>query len=373
MKIEPTFRYLRQNRLNFCFLCDFQLLPLTMKKQLFFLICFLIGHTAVQMQNPIRLTQRGNSFLAGDSLYKYQVTYKDPGSTGRELDWDFSNARIIKEDYLLKYFQPDSADNTKLCGLEHRTRYYYRQRNDSLWATGFENYTTMMEYTTPELKLKFPFTYGDTLHSPFEGKGMYSNMLTLQVKGYTRIEADAEGKLKLPDGKKYNKALRLYTKRYYSETGRDSLQMTLDTYSWYVKGIRYPVFESIKTSLHYPGKDTTLFYTSFYYTPEELQGGGSYNNSTDMLAEAEKIFTEATLYPNPVISDLKIEYKLARDATIWFSIHNNIGQPVSITVQRKQSEGWNSEIISMGHLIRGTYTLYVHVDDKVLNRVVIKK
>ena len=224
---------------------------------------------------------RSQDIQAGDSLYKYQVEYKDPGSNGRQLEWDFSHLQLINDNYLIKYFYPDKNDTSLICGMEHRTRYYYRQRNDSLWASGFENYTTKIDYIVPELKLIYPFVYGDTLFSHFDGKGKYSNMLDINVKGNTRVKADAEGILKLPE--LTTRALRVHTQRYYSEaktkrgnrvvknpkidslrntTNGDTLRITLDTYSWYVKDIRYPVFESIKTTIHEEAKDTTVFHTT---------------------------------------------------------------------------------------------------------------
>lgn len=357
-----------------------------MKKKLFTLsILFSICGTLLS-QNVLKLTSEKNTYLAGDSLYKYQVEYKDPGSIGRELEWDFNHLQILQDNYLIKYFHPDTIDTTKICGMEHRTRYYYRQRNDSLWSIGFENYTTLMNYTKPELKLKFPFSYGDTLYSTFTGKGIYSNRLPLRVKGYTRIEADAEGSLKLPD-RTINNALRVHSVRQYTETGKDSLQMTLDTYSWYVQGVRYPVFESIKTTIQrkLPAasenaassemKDSTVFRTSFYYSPEELNNSDSENTDVNgnPLSEAEKVFTEARMNPNPVISDLIIDYRLTRKAQIWFSIHNNIGIPMSNTSPQIIDEGYHQNQISMGGMITGTYTVYVHVDDMVVNRVVVKR
>jgi len=361
-----------------------------MKKPLLIILLLSICSLAfTYSQAPLKLTTEKNGYQAGDSIYKYQVEYKDPGSIGRELEWDFSNLNIINEEYLIKYFTPDSADKSKLCGMEHRTRYYYRQQTDSLWALGFENYTTLLNYSKPELKLKFPFTYGDTLYSAFEGKGIYCNLLPLHVKGYTLVEADAEGTLKLPGNKKVNKALRTHTLRYYTETGKDSVEMTLDTYTWYANDIRYPIFESIKTTLHKPSSqrgeeaeskaDTTVFFTSFYYSPEEL------NKQPDLLAkdatdiygnpipEAERVFTEARMNPNPVISNLIIDYKLTRKAQIWFTVHNNIGVPMRQTSPQTLDEGYHQQTIPMGGLITGTYTVYVHIDDMMINRVVVKK
>lgn len=357
-----------------------------MKKHLLTPLLILFINALVFSQSSVYLTYNNNLFIEGDSLYKYQVEYKDPGSLGRELEWDFTKLNILNENYLIKYFHPDKTDTTLLCGLEHRTRYYYRQRNDSLWAVGFENYTTRMDYSIPELKLKFPFAYGDTLFSTFEVEGKYSNLLDLNMKGFTRVKADAEGMLKLPELK--GKALRIHTQRYYTEVKadknnqividsvpktdkQDTLRMTLDTYSWYVKDIRYPVFESIKTTIHHAELDTTVFHTSFYYTPEELPAGTDPDEPE--IPEIERIFTEANMHPNPVVNDLLIGYKLTRPALIWFSVHNNIGVPMRNTTQRLINAGHHYESIPMGGLPIGTYTVYVHVDDMVMSRVVVKR
>src|ERR1035437_3749596 len=219
-----------------------------MRKTIFFFFLF-SASLFTHAQSSQKLTTDRNAYRADDQIVKQQVEFKDPGSNGRGLFWDFSMLQSINEEYALKYFIPDSTNMTRICGMEHNTRYYYLQQRDSLWATGFENSTTYMEYPVPELRLKFPYAYGDTLFSFFTGYGEYCHRIPLIVKGYTRTIADAEGDLLLPKSEKVKKALRVHTLRYYTETSKDSIEMTLDTYSWYAIGIRYPVFESVKTSI----------------------------------------------------------------------------------------------------------------------------
>lgn len=337
-----------------------------------------------------RLTVDRNAYRPADRIVKQQVEYKDPGASGKEISWDFRLVQPINEDYQLDYFIPDSTHMDTLCGKEHNTRYYYSQKRDSLWAIGFENSTTLMEYLKPELKLRFPFGYGDNLRSNFEGTGQYSHRLDLKVKGYTRVEADAEGELLLPDFETVKRALRVHTLRYYTQTGRDSIVMQLDTYAWYADGVRYPVFESITTKLikkaHNPPSplgeetggevDTTVFTTSFYYPPE-LQTSQVQTDPIPEIAEtlhgAEAVFTEATMQPNPVVSNLYINYKLTRSANIWFSVHNNAGIPVHQTKPQARPVGNNYITINMSNIMTGTYTIYVHVDDMVIQMNVIKK
>ena len=339
-------------------------------------------------QTSQRLSTDRNAYRAADQLIKQQVQFKDPGAAGRSLVWDFSTVQPVNEDYKLNYFIPDSTQLNRLCGQEHNTRYYYQQQADSLWSVGFENSTAYMEYIKPELRLRFPFVYGDTLYSNFIGKGQYCHRLSLAVKGYTRVEADAEGDLLLPEFETVKKALRVHTLRHYTQTGKDSVEMTLDTYSWYATGIRYPVFESIKTTMskmikkqsEYEAasrKNSTVFSTSFFYPPELQQA----QVQTDSIAPdpqatavgAAALFTEAQLMPNPVVDNLIINFKLTRAAKVWFTVHNNSGIPLCQTSPQNLSEGHNDSTVHMGGLITGVYSLYVHVDDMVIRLNVVKK
>jgi len=350
-----------------------------------FLLCS--AFLFIPAQTSQKLTTTRNAYRAADEIVKQQIQFKDPGSSGKGLYWDFSTVQLINEAYSLNYFIPDSILMTRLCGMEHNTRYYYRQQQDSLQATGYENSTTFMEYKVPELRIHFPFAYGDTLFSTFEGKGEYCHRLPLAVKGYTRVMADAEGELKLPEFETVKKALRVRTLRHYTETGKDNLEMTLDTYSWYAAGIRYPIFESVKTTLSKKGdrkdekgesiSDTTVFATSFYYPPEkqtsQVQTDPTQAETTDALVGAASVFTEAQLMPNPVVDNLVINYKLIRAAKVWFTVHNNTGIPLCQTSPQNLPEGYNSTNVPMSSLITGVYSLYVHVDDMTMRMNVVKK
>lgn len=342
--------------------------------------CFAVSTLQAQQ----KLGSKYNAYRAGDEILKQQVVFRDPGSSGKDLIWDFRTLQPINQDYKLTYFLPDNTQTNRLCGMEHRTRYYYDQHNDSLWITGYENPTTYMEYLQPELRMKYPFVYGDTLHSHFEGKGEYGRRLKLTVKGNTRVEADAEGELILPD-ETVKKALRIHTLRHYTETGRDSIEMQVDTYSWYATGTRYPVFESIKTSIMKSNadgtgyeKDTVVFETSFYYPPSKQKLQNEEEDESDLLSVnepegIEAVFTEAELLPNPVVNTLQIHYKLTRDAHISFSVYNSSGAAMTSTPTFNQTEGKHTTPVNMSGFLPGIYTLYVKVDDMIMSLNVIKK
>lgn len=96
------------------------------------------------------------------------------------------------------------------------------------------------------------------------------------------------------------------------------------------------------------------------------------NESETGIIGAEAIFTQAQLFPNPVVNNLHINYTLTRQATIWFSLHNSLGMPVRQTAPLNQAEGYYGITIDMSGLPTGAYTVYVHVDDMILKKIVIK-
>ena len=238
-----------------------KLLPLVL------FILFGAGMSA-QYHHPAFLQKRRNLPHAGDSIIKQQMQYIDSGASGHDIDWDFSNAKPVDDAYNLLY-KTITRDTLNFIGIEHRTIYRYKVKGDTLLHTGYENATTLMNYTRPEIKMKFPFHYGDTISSHFEGKGEYCHKLPFHVSGNTVIQADATGTLTTPDNKVYKNVLRVKSLRQYTQTGVDSVSMTLETYSWYVKGNRYPVFETVKTTTQKTGKEEIEHkVASFFYPPK---------------------------------------------------------------------------------------------------------
>jgi hypothetical protein len=118
--------------------------------------------------------------------------------------------------------------------------------------------------------------------------------------------------------------------------------------------------------------------SSFYFTFGKVatvltsESANGENGENSAATGAAAVFTNANYLPNPVISDLHITYTLARDANIWFSVHNNTGLQFCQTPPSNKPAGDGETIIPMSHLIQGTYTLYIHVDDMIMAHTVIK-
>ncbi len=109
------------------------------------------------------------------------------GQGRNEMPVGFPRNANLSEELPVEYFIPDSSHMDILCGREGRNRYYYRQGSDSLWCVGHENATFYIDYARPELLLRYPFAYGDSLTSRFEGAGRYGQRIPLFRRGERRL------------------------------------------------------------------------------------------------------------------------------------------------------------------------------------------
>jgi hypothetical protein len=341
-------------------------------------IPFTCGFPAQKSRVTVLFKHR-NLPQAGDSIIKQQVAYVDPGAAGQDITWDFSTVQPVNDSYNVRY-QALSPDTSVIGGIEHRTLYRYGVQGDTLMHTGYENATTQMNYTLPELTMRYPFRYGDTISSNFAGTGEYCHRIPLQVSGTTTVTADGTGTLDTPLGLKFKNALRVKSIRQYTRTGMDSVVMRLETYAWYVWGNRYPVFETIKTATQKNGGEETEHQVASFFFPPENQTAlqtDTTNWEQDKAGVSpptiDDIFTTCRLLPNPVQSELEIEYVLTQDATISFSVHDQLGVAQIITPPRVETAGQYTQAVPMGNFHTGVYPLYVMVNGMVKKLNVVKQ
>jgi hypothetical protein len=141
------------------------------------------------------------------------------------------------------------------------------------------------------------------------------------------------------------------------------------------------VFETVKTTTQKTGKaETEHQVASFFFPPvnQTQQTDTTGLAETDSIplqggAPIEKIFTHCKLLPNPVQSQLEIEYDLAQDATINFSLHDALGIPKITTAPIRQPAGHYTQLLDMGSYPQGIYPLYVTVNDMVKTLHVVKR
>lgn len=376
-----------------------------MKKSLFALLLFpfyCLHAQSLQLEN--------NRFRAGDEIVKQQVEYKDPGRAGENVIWNFGELKEVNPKYKLTYKSPEiSLSDTSevyimgrdtfsvegvvldalISGLEHRTFYYNQYRNDSLLLLGHENSTTLLQYHPSLVLMKFPFVYGDSVSNVYESKALYSQRIDIESEGGYTVKADAYGKMILPSGDTLNHVMRVKSiQTFYGpdsiDVTKEVLQMTVENYKWYSLGYRYPIFETIHTI---NSNKEDYFKTAFFYPPEDhvyLSDDDKNLAVLDSLANIEKTELDPesagwlaknfsyNFYPNPVQTNLNIEYKLETEANIEINLYSD-NQLLKTIQLKKINKGFYEEWLDCSSLQQGTYVLQIKINNHIVSSVILKK
>lgn len=367
-----------------------------------------------------------NMYRTNDTIVKQQVEYKYPGRQGTDILWDFGKLKIVDKKYTVVYEQ---SGDSLLSGTEHQTRYYYDFRNDSLFLSGYENPTTKVIYSSPELLMRFPMKLGDKTESYYQGSGVYCDKLDIKAYGTSISTVDATGMIILPGGDTLRHVMRVHTTKLISEkTGpllldtavvsisdstkqlsafsadsinyylqADTSVLMVNTYRWYAAGYRYPVFEAVSTGSSPNRTKAEYFATAFYFPPDKhtyLKNDGKNTSLQAELLEKDKkqgenaensgnnvegsvviddIEFTYNYYPNPVESQLNFEYYLSKDAKVSFGLYSITGVMVYRSPIKSLGTGTHSETIDMGYCSRGEYVLTILVNNRPFSEKILKK
>jgi hypothetical protein len=349
------------------------------------------------------LQYKYNAPRDGDKIVKQQVEYKDAGRDGENVVWDFSILDPINEEYVLNYEyhrigQSDSLEpsdisdtlnvdieNTQniLVGTEHYTMYYYKVTDSALEAVGYENPVNKANYDKPLLKDNYPLNYGDNYEQDYELHGIYSQKTEFSSRGKTSINADAYGIMILPSGDTIKRVLRVKTVQSIIDTIDVDTVKTYDVenYRWYAMGLRYPVFEIIKTGVF----ETAFFFPppqdEFFATPDtanenllsELQKQDSIlQQQQEQLNPWEGMYYN--LSPNPVSDHVLFEIYLPRPVNnLNVQISSQSG--LSYLKQNKGAfpQGLNAIRLPVGSWPFGYYAFDFYLDGYLITGSLILK
>jgi len=346
-----------------------------------------------------QINEKYNAARPGDEIIKKQVEYKDPGRSGENVIWDFGQLKAINEEYTLTYSQPyllnsflligkDSisvSDHSQIViGTEHHTMYFYENDGNNLWLLGHENPTTYLHYTKPQLVISYPTNYTQKYSDDYKAKGNYSGRIPFNIQGDVEILADAYGMMVLPSGDTLQHVMRIKTKQIIDgNTAGSNLQ---ETYKWYAKGYRYPIFETVKAM----GNEKEIFSTAFFFPPQDhyyldtdpdnLAIIDSLWNLNHIVQEinidkkAHKSSLSYNFFPNPVETILNIEYYLENAETVIIHLYSLDGKLIKSTSQSIRSQGLYKEQLDLSSLNPGTYILKIQTKNNyITSDKIIKK
>lgn len=344
-----------------------------MKKIVFY--TFLFNTLLSYAQESIQMHLNG--YRAGDRIIKQQMEPASPGAEGRDVIWDFSGLTTVDENYPLFFYRELEEDTARIVGREHETRYIYEQKDNSIRLTGYDNRFVEMNFELPEVHLRFPFYFGDTLHSTFSGKGLYYQDSEMVAAGRTYVKADAVGTLITPGADTLTNVLRIKRIRIYDDIGVENAGMRLETYAWYAPGYRYPVFETVRSSVKKNNSEIDDYSVSFYFPPAALEDLAE-DPENERIREAAKedrgILIACRVSPTLVDNECSLFFELSKNAAVTIRLCDIIGNPVSAVMQQTfLPAGEYEKQIPMTGLKSGYYILNIQTDNYKTNMILIKK
>lgn len=316
------------------------------------------------------LTYKTHGLLANeDNINEMKLTkYLDPGNGGSNQVWDFTKLEItdnfkgtIESSLTDKNYNDLLQTNVAL--KEFENQFYFKGDNNSLELYGIAvNDKLIMKFNTPFVKMKYPFTYGNSFSGIYNGE-YYSGNLTGTVDGTYSVQCDGYGTLLLPNNLTVKNTIRVKTDRTYktSFSQGNSFDVEIISYRWYVKDIRFPVLVLIQEKVM-SGTSTSFDYKAAYrsnlFEPTDIQPNYAETNDNTMF-----------VFPNPTNDILNINFILVNEGKINLEVYNTSGKMFRSLVDSDYPSGQSSYQISFKQLDLpgGTYYLRLIQDNKVLS------
>lgn len=336
------------------------------------------------------LTWAGNGFREGDSLVTRMVNNAQPGISGRDAVWEFSDKETGRAHILLY-----TADRDTLSAADGGTFWRTVLRDETLLLTGYENRHTFIEYNEPLPLIRYPFSYGDSIRGSFHGRGVWCDRTYMRVWGDGVTRADGEGTLILPSGDTLRHVLRLHSVRRTWHITYDTIRVwgsllkvvrqedsrglemnaskttpvVSETYAWYAPGWRYPVLRienvtdgmgSVALAVVYPPESQlNLDYDmENALLRQQLNKDGGQGQSDDNDGSTNPLTSHSTSYDSSA-NTVTVSFTLSQSATVSLLLSDAAGIAWRSTEQSYDGGGSYSLSLNCAGLPHGQYALRI--------------
>lgn len=327
----------------------------------------------LSVQAQTTLTSATHGFIANERNPMVLTNYVEPGSSGKGIVWDFSKLEVtnnfeglIHDSFASRCCALFPKGNTV---LEEFGNYFVFQTSDNrLEQYGFLTSTgnTQIVYKKPFVKMQYPFTFGSNYSGNFEGEYISNGKSIGQVSGSYKVEGDANGTLRLPNGKELENTLRVKEVKTTKQLINNVVIKIEDvTYRWYVQNHRFPVLVLIK-STYIPQNGSVSYSTKAAFNSNVM-------NATTSVAELGNDF-KLDIYPNPYQGRVNIEYYLGKSCNVNISVFDLTGKLVKVLVNGTENEGSQKHYFSASELGMpvGAYIVKLRIDSKEISRKILE-
>ncbi|MFH1119015.1 MAG: T9SS type A sorting domain-containing protein [Bacteroidota bacterium] len=311
------------------------------------------------------LTYQTHGIVADQMNFMKLCNYTDPGISGKNAVWDFTGLRLTSD------FEGTSGNagvseyatvfnEANIVVEEFGNYFFFNVTEDAMKQYGFisADGLTTIRYDDPFVKMKFPFSFGDTYSGDYSGK-ISGGCKTGVISGNYSVEADGLGTLSLPDDVTYDNALRIRETKSYTQTLSGVVtEMQNVTYRWYINENRLPLLSLIrKCSLQSDGD--TVITTQAAYNPILFA-----RQASPFAVNSQAKSLQFNAYPNPFNDNINISFNLPEKSDVEMAVFSLGGKLIRKIVIGELRPGWHSQQLSAAEtgLARGTYLLKILVD-----------
>ena len=353
-----------------------------MKQYLLILSFFMTGTMAYSQELPHSLTFEANSLLLDATLQVSHYSFSGQGDAGQEIVWDFSDVDFTGSDEMSFVYDTTS---TCIMGISSDGIDRYSQDEYGIRLLSHDTRLRGLSYNNPVPCTLFPMNYGDTLSCFVEATGQYCQTLNFHTQGTRYLEADGYGTIVIPGGDTLKHVLRIHSQSVVAvemhepaDTLPDRLtnikQEISDTYSWYARGFRYPVYETRSVACYDD--------MSMVSCRQEAISCGTYSqlSITDEVNDSIrnlKPIGEQGINGNSIIdysvqyagNEVIVDFTLTEEANVNAILCNAMGM-VFRRFSSFYSEGEHSFSLDCSGMTHDTYILYINVNGTVFSEKV---
>lgn len=324
-----------------------------MKKYSFLSLLLFITATVF---SQVSLTYENNALVPGDSVVSREILPVEPGNPGPDQVWDFSEIQFTGNNPV-NYLPLVPADknfngsNYNILLDEFGYEYYFNLSKTRLEEVAFTFKGISLVYSDPVIKLKYPFTYGQSYTDLYAGVATYPDNKTKDISGDYTVSADAYGTLILPDGIHKN-TLRLRIEKNGLQVNSCGPNVSNSIrYMWYAPGLRFPVLSTNSSEVRSPGRDPKITRTAFL-NQQKIKAGTSVSG-VNIVPDKDYAEVSAVVYPSPFNKILHYHYFLPQQMPVSVELYTMEGKNnITLIDNRLEAQGLHN-----GELDASVYTL----------------
>lgn len=337
------------------------------------IIILFLGVFYLESMAQVKLTNETHGFIPNEKNPMILTKYVEPGSPGKSVVWNFSDLEtttnfvgLIQDNYVSKCCALFPQGNIVL--EEFGNFFVFEASQNKLEQFGYLSSTgsTQIVYSKPFVKMQYPFTYGSVFSGNFEGDYILNGNKIGKIYGSYKVEGDALGVLKLPNGKELDNTLRVKEVKTTKQVVNNTATSIEDvTYRWYVSNHRFPVLVLIKSTYTFTDGNTSS-HTKAAFNSNVI-------NINTGITQIENGF-KLDIYPNPYQGRVNIEYNLSKNSMVNISVFDLTGKLVQVVVNETENAGTKRHFFSASELgmPAGAYIVKLRVDKNEISRKILE-